>query len=68
MTADFDLGILAEPLQPPLSGRCDKCGHPSSFELVKKEPSKISGTVSTYRCKHCGHEQVFAERHPPGAV
>ena len=69
MKADFELGILAEPLQPPPSGgRCDKCGHPFAFELVKKEPSKISGEISTYRCKYCGHEQVFAKQHPPWAV
>ena len=68
MTAHSQHGILAEPLQPLLSGRCDKCRRLFALKLVKEEPSKISGTVSTYRCKHCGHEQVFAERHPPGAV
>jgi DNA-directed RNA polymerase subunit RPC12/RpoP len=68
MTADFALGILAEPWQPSLSGRCDQCRRLFALKLVKEEPSKISGTVSTYRCKHCGHEQVFAERHPPWAV
>jgi DNA-directed RNA polymerase subunit RPC12/RpoP len=68
MTANFDLGILAEPLQPPLSGRCAKCRRLFALKFVKEEPSKISGTISTYRCKHCGHEQVFAERHPPGAL
>jgi hypothetical protein len=68
MTASFDLGILAEPLQPPISGRCDKCRRLFALKLVHQEPSKISGEISTYRCKHCGHEQVFVERHPPGAV
>ncbi len=68
MTANFDLGILAEPLQPPLSGRYDKCRRLFALKLVKEEPSKISGTVSTYRCKHCGREQAFAKRHPSGAV
>ena len=68
MMADFDLGILAEPLQPPISARCDTCRRFFALKLVKEEPSKISGTVSTYRCQHGGHEQVFAERHPPGAV
>jgi hypothetical protein len=24
--------------------------------------------LRTYRCKHCGHEQVFADQHPPGVV
>jgi DNA-directed RNA polymerase subunit RPC12/RpoP len=68
MTSDFDRGILPAPLQPPLSGRCDKCGRWLALQLVKKQPSKISGQISTYRCKHCGHEQVFAKQHPPGAV
>ena len=35
MMADFDLGILAEPLQPPLSRRCDKCRRLFALKLVK---------------------------------
>jgi hypothetical protein len=61
-------GILAAPLQPGACRRCPECGR--WFALIRKrvETSPIAHLVRTFKCKHCGHEQEYAGRHPPGAM
>jgi hypothetical protein len=44
LTAEFELGILPEPLQPPISGRCDKCGRWLALKLVKKRAVEDLGS------------------------
>jgi len=68
MFARPTLGILSSPLSPSHFGRCPKCGRWFVFNCVREEKSEISGTVSTYRCDQCGHEEQYAQRHPPHAV
>jgi DNA-directed RNA polymerase subunit M/transcription elongation factor TFIIS len=69
MFARQTLGILSKPLRPSaLIGKCPKCGRWFVFNRVRKEKSEISGTVSTYRCNQCGHEEQYARRHPPHAI
>ncbi|HXY35441.1 MAG TPA: hypothetical protein VEI07_14515 [Planctomycetaceae bacterium] len=68
MSGSANLGILQQPLQPLGFWKCPKCGRWFAFKKVLEEKSEISGVVSTYRCEHCGHEQKFAERHPPHAI
>jgi hypothetical protein len=62
------LGILAEPPQGPLMGRCDKCRRWFALKLVRTEQSVHSGALWTYRCKHCGHEEQYVKRHPRGVI
>jgi hypothetical protein len=62
------IGILAQPLWPLPFGQCEKCGRWFAVKLVRKEKSALSGQLKTFRCKHCGHEETFASRHPPGAI
>ncbi len=68
MNASASFGILGEPLQPGFFRQCIKCLRLFAIELVREEESELSGHVRTFQCKHCGHEQVFAERHPPSIV
>lgn len=69
MPGSFTLGILEEPLRPPaFFGKCPKCGRWFAFKQIGQEKSEISGKVRTYRCDKCGHEEKFAERHPPHAI
>jgi DNA-directed RNA polymerase subunit RPC12/RpoP len=68
MAASFHLPILAEPLQPGFFRQCMKCLRLFAIELIREEDSQLSGKLRTYRCKHCGHEQAFAEHHPPDAI
>ncbi len=68
MSDKSHFGILASPLQPPLFGRCPKCGRWFVFHQVLAEQSTISGAVTTYRCSRCGHEEKFAHEHPRHAV
>ena len=64
MSDSTSAGILASPPGPPLFGRCPKCGRWFVFHQVLAEQSTISGTVTTYRCSRCGHEEKFAQEHP----
>lgn len=68
LAAWANFGILEQPLQPGFFRQCIKCLRLFAIELVDEKESELSGNVRTYRCKHCGHDQVFAERHPPGVV
>jgi DNA-directed RNA polymerase subunit RPC12/RpoP len=68
MAASPHLGILSEPLQPGLFRQCIKCLRLFAIELMREEDSELSGKLRTFRCKYCGHEQVFAEQHPPDVV
>jgi len=68
MARSTQLGILASPLGPSLSSKCPKCGRWFAFRPVREEKSEISGKVRTYRCNHCGHEEQYADRHPPHAI
>jgi predicted RNA-binding Zn-ribbon protein involved in translation (DUF1610 family) len=68
MFARQTLGILSEPLRPSLFGKCPQCGRWFVLNCVREEKSEISGTVSTYRCEHCGHEEQYAQCHPPHAI
>jgi predicted RNA-binding Zn-ribbon protein involved in translation (DUF1610 family) len=68
MFARQTLGILSEPLRPSLFGKCPQCGRWFALNCVREEKSEISGTVSTYRCEHCGHEEQYAQCHPPHAI
>ena len=68
MTAAPNLGILEEPLQPGLLRQCLKCGRLLALKLIREEESDLCGKVRTFRCKHCGQEQVFADQHPPGVL
>jgi hypothetical protein len=68
MNASSSFGILEQPLQPGFFRQCIQCLRLFAIKLVREEESELSGKVRTFQCKHCGHEQVFAERHPPGIV
>lgn len=62
------LNILAEPPRLGTCRVCDRCR--AWFALVKiaEREDAVTGSVTTYRCRKCGAETQFAERHPPGAV
>jgi hypothetical protein len=68
MAASSNFGILEEPLQPDFFRQCIKCLRLFAIELIRQEDSELFGKLSTYRCKHCGQEQVYAEQHPPGVL
>ena len=68
MAPSANLGILEWPLQPGFFRQCLKCGRLFALKLIRKEESDLCGTVRTFRCKHCGHEHVFADQHPPGVL
>jgi uncharacterized protein (DUF983 family) len=68
MSSRATFGILERPIEPPLFGRCPKCGRWFVFKPVLEEQSALSHTVSTYRCDRCGYEEKFAHRHPPHAI
>jgi DNA-directed RNA polymerase subunit RPC12/RpoP len=66
MAPSPNLGILEQPAQPGFFRQCIKCLRLFAIELIREDDSDLFGKLRTYRCKHCGHEQVFADQHPPG--
>jgi len=49
-------------------GICPNCRKWFTLKHVSTREDKLAGRIYLYRCKKCGKEIEYAERHPPGVV
>jgi hypothetical protein len=60
--------ILPNPPGPSIFRVCEGCRRWFALQLQVKKPDRIAGTLSTYKCKHCGVTVTYAAEHPSSAV
>ncbi|MEN1680982.1 MAG: hypothetical protein AAGJ46_15440 [Planctomycetota bacterium] len=61
-------GILAEPLDAGSFRQCLECGRWFALERIATATTDDGRKLETYRCKRCGAEFRFVDRHPDGAI
>jgi hypothetical protein len=59
--------ILAKPPQPGWLRVCPRCRRWFALCLAQRHDPP-EGRLRVFRCRYCGEETRFADRHPSGAV
>ena len=60
--------ILPHPPNHGIARKCPSCGKVLALKLVEKYKDKNGIVITTYKCRKCGEETEFSDKHPPGAV
>jgi hypothetical protein len=60
--------ILEKPPQPGWLRACPRCRRWFALRLEAKRHDPVAGYLRVFRCRYCGEETIFADRHPPAAL
>lgn len=61
-------GIVEKPLGVDWLRTCPACGMRRALVFTEKRHNELGQELTVYRCKSCGAETEFADRHPPGTI